>query len=167
MPRSVCISDANIWIDLGHAALSASLFRLPFTFCSTDFVLVELHEAVKAQLLTLGLIVREFSDTEVSQLFVLQAANTNISLEDVSCYFLAREDDQILLTGDRRLRAQAAADGVEVHGVLWLLDEMVHHTVITPATAADGLQAMLDNAARLPKVECDRRLADWRKPLTD
>ena len=168
MPRSVCISDANIWIDLANAGLLASVFQLPFTYCSTDFVVDdELHKPLRSQLMTLGLVVRALSDTEVVQLIELAATHRNSSLPDVSCYFVARADDHNLLTGDRQLRTQAAADGIEVHGVLWLLDELLVHLVITPPDAAAALQAMLDRGARLPPDECARRFAEWRGSQRD
>ena len=80
---------------------------------------------------------------------------------DVSCYFLAQQTGNPLLTGDGKLRRQAKQDGIEVHGVLWLLDRLIEHLVIDTQTAARGLQAMLDQGARLPKAECEERLQAW------
>ena len=50
---------------------------------------------------------------------------------------------------------------LSVHGVLWLLDEMVHFQAIAPAQAANALGRMLDQGARLPADECRKRLASW------
>jgi len=66
-----------------------------------------------------------------------------------------------LVTGDRDLRESAEAEGVEVSGVLWLLDELVDTELVTGPNAARGLQAMLDQHARLPRDECERRLRKW------
>jgi hypothetical protein len=52
-----------------------------------------------------------------------------------------------LLTGDGRLRKQATHDGIQVHGVLWLLDQLVAYAVISGAAAAVGLKTMLNIGA--------------------
>lgn len=59
------------------------------------------------------------------------------------------------------MRRQAAKDGLEVRGALWLLDQLVAHDIIATAHAAAALQAMLDAGARLPQAECAQRLAAW------
>jgi hypothetical protein len=50
---------------------------------------------------------------------------------------------------------------MSVHGVLWLLDEMVHYQAITPGQAANALGRMLNQGARLPVDECHKRLVRW------
>ncbi len=158
----IYISDTNIWIDFNNAGLLDELFQLPFTFCCTDFVLGELNNFDHAALLARGLLVEQMDDTAVTKLFGLMDEHNNSSLADVSCYFLAQETTRPLLTGDGRLRRQAQKDGLEVHGVLWLLDRMVEHAVIPPNRAADCLDSILLKNARLPHAECQARLQQWR-----
>ncbi|WP_256344964.1 hypothetical protein [Pseudomonas gingeri] len=51
----IYISDTNIWIDFRNAGLLEQLFTLPFTLCCTDFVLEELKDFSREQLLAQGL----------------------------------------------------------------------------------------------------------------
>ncbi|NPV87878.1 MAG: hypothetical protein HPY45_17915 [Anaerolineae bacterium] len=74
---------------------------------------------------------------------------------------LNRALDASLVTGDRRLNELAKAQGVPVHGVLWILDEMVIHHVLTENQAAIALREMLDQGARLPDGECQKRFDRW------
>lgn len=67
-----------------------------------------------------------------------------------------------LLTGDGKLRKPATKDGIQVFGVLWLLDQIVTHALIPSIRAADALEAMLQHGARLPQAECHQRLQRWR-----
>jgi hypothetical protein len=67
------------------------------------------------------------------------------------------------LTGDWRLSDLAARNFVRVHGVLWLLDELVRYQAVTPEKAADALHKMLSQGARLPHDEVRKRLAGWKK----
>jgi rRNA-processing protein FCF1 len=162
MPQRIYISDTNIWIDFGRAGLLDALFALHFTFVSTDFVVNELSHPDPDGLVARGLVVQGLSEAEVNSLLGLMAEHNNSSLADVSCYLVAKTHGHPLLTGDGRLRKQAIKDGVQVHGALWLLDELVGHLVIKPASAAGALQTMIDQGARLPAHECTQRIAKWR-----
>lgn len=158
----IYISDTNIWIDFRNAGVLDELFRLPFRLCCTDFVLRELKDLPTQALVAQGLIVETLEGNAVGELYGLCAAHRNSSLADVSCYYLATRTGYPLLTGDGRLRKQAAKDGIEVFGALWLLDRLVEHALIPSHRAAEALQAMLDHGARLPHAECQQRLHDWR-----
>lgn len=160
--QRVYISDTNIWIDFGHARLLDALFALPITFVSTDFVVDELNQPAPVELLARGLVVETLDEAAVAQLFGLMDQHHNSSLADVSCYLVAKAQGRPLLTGDGRLRKQAAKDGLEVHGALWLLDQLVAHDIIATAHAAAALQAMLNAGARLPHAECAHRLTAWQ-----
>lgn len=161
MTRQVYISDTNIWIDLRNAGLLDALFDLPFTLCCTDFVLNELEDFDHDHLLALGLVVETLDELATAALIPLMQAHNNSSLADLSCYQLAQQTGRPLLTGDGRLRKQAEAKGLQVHGALWLLDQMVMNQIIGPKNAAAHLQSMLDAGARLPAADCQKRLALW------
>jgi len=159
----IYISDTNIWIDFRNAGLLEHLFGLPFTFCCTDFVLEELKDFSREQLLGHGLLVESFDGEGVMRLFTLKVEHNNSSLADVSCYLLAQETGRPLLTGDGRLRRQALRDGLQVRGALWLLDLLVEHLVVTPQEAANALETMTASGARLPERECHSRISRWRQ----
>jgi rRNA-processing protein FCF1 len=161
MTQQVYISDTNIWIDFRNAELLDALFNLPFKLCCTDFVLDELKDFDTKHLLARGLVVEALDATATAALFDLMQAHNNSSLADVSCYQLAQQTKHPLLTGDGRLRKQAKTDGLQVHGALWLLDQLLAHQTIKPKVAAKALQRMMDTGSRLPEVECEKRLIIW------
>lgn len=159
----IYISDTNIWIDFRNAGLLEALFQLPFALCSTDFVVAELEDFDLDRLVDHGLIVTAMSDSQIRELGKLTREHNNSSLADVSCYLLARQTGNPLLTGDGRLRKQAMSDGLRVHGALWLLDQLVSEEIIERIRAHEALTAMLVANARLPRSECDARLAAWSR----
>ena len=161
MPGRLYISDTNIWIDFRNAGLLDPLFLLPVTFASTDFVLDELPAMEVDGLLARGLVVETLPGEAMVRLFELRIRHHNSSLADVSSYLVAKDGGHPLITGDGQLRRQAQRDGLEVRGALWLLDQLVDHDIVSPAHAAAALQVMLDAGARLPRTECERRMADW------
>lgn len=160
----IYISDTNIWIDFRNAGLLKYMFRLPLTFCCTDFVMHELEDFPHDELLAQGLVVESFDEGGVQKLLGLRVEHNNSSLADVSCYLLAQSTGRPLLTGDGKLRRQAIRDGLQVHGALWLLDLMVEHQVLDAIDAATALEHMLADGARLPASECQIRLLGW-KPI--
>lgn len=158
----VLISDTNIWIDFHRAGRLKELFALPFQFVTTDFACSELSSPTETELRILGMRVVGFEADEVKEIYALRLTIRNPSLADVSCYYLAKRDNHILLTGDARLRQAARETRMEVFGTLWLLDRMVEHLVLAPADAANTLTRMLAANSRFPKDECESRFSRWR-----
>ena len=76
---------------------------------------------------------------------------------------LARSEDGVLMTGDGTLRDAARAEGIEVHGTLWVVDHLVHTETVRPNEAAHALQLMMEGDRRLPPAEVNRRIREWQK----
>ncbi|AJY51542.1 DUF3368 domain-containing protein [Halomonas sp. KO116] len=162
MSAKILVSDTNIWIDLHRSGLLSTVFALPHHFVTTDFVWRELRQPPGQQLTDLGLTIEGLSGDEVVSLFELRQTLGNSSLADVSCYFLARERRWPLLTGDGALRKSGQQGQLEVRGVLWILDELERHALLSTQQLADALDRMLKAGARLPETECRKRLNRWR-----
>jgi len=159
----IYVSDANILIDFRNAGLLDELFSLPFALCCTDFVARELRDIALTELISKGMLVESMDGDTIKRLFDLMTLHNNSSLADVSCYLLAKETQHPLLTGGGRLRRQALQDGIQVHGALWLLDQLVESAVISVHKAADGLDRVMTHGARLPSGDCQSRLSSWRR----
>lgn len=158
---SVLVADTNIWIDLENGEILADVFRLPYQFFTTDFVVEEFIRPGWATLQYLGLQTYSLEPEYILELIRLRQIHRQLSAVDLAALLLARALDASLVTGDRRLNELAKAQGVPVHGVLWILDEMVIHHVLTATQAAIALREMLDQGARLPDGECQKRFDRW------
>ena len=158
---SVLVTDTNIWIDLENGKVLAEVFRLPYQFITTDFALREFVHPGWAALQDLGLQTHELEPEYVLELVRLREIHRQLSSIDLAALLLARALDASLVTGDRRLNELAKAQGLTVHGILWILDEMVIHHVLTATQAAIALREMLDQGARLPNIECQKRFDRW------
>jgi hypothetical protein len=53
-------------------------------------------------------------------------------------------------------------EGVSVHGLLWILDRLIDHKILTPIEAADALEKILSEGSWLPKNELEARLKRWK-----
>ena len=110
----------------------------------------------------MGLIFQALDGESVLELVNLRQAHLQLSIIDLSALLLAKALQAGLVTGDRRLKALALAQGLPVHGVLWIMDEMLLHQILATSRAADALLTMLAHGARLPHFECQKRLEKWR-----
>lgn len=159
---SRCVLDSNVPIDFHWGGLLEALFALPFDFLAPDVIVAELEVPDGQELLALGLQSISLSGEEVSEVMTLAARHRRPSVNDLFALVLARTRGATLLTGDRALRELAEAEGIAVHGTLWLLDELVRLKVATPWEASTGLNLMLDHGSRLPERACGLRIRRWR-----
>ncbi|MBC7083046.1 MAG: hypothetical protein H5T95_06085 [Firmicutes bacterium] len=162
--RQTYVTDANIWIDLHAGGLARRVFDLPARFAAPDVIVQELLVPDGAELIGYGLASCELSGSEVRFVSQLRCRERYraVSTNDLFALVLAMRLKAPLLTGDNHLRRAAEEHGVTVHGVLWLLDEMVRLQAIDMGTAATALGMMLVAGSRLPQQECAARLARWR-----
>ncbi|MBN1560633.1 hypothetical protein JW998_10315 [candidate division KSB1 bacterium] len=135
--------------------------RLPFRFHFVNFLASELVYPRAELLEESGWTSLAISIKAVAEIAELRQRYTGPSFNDFAGLLAAFEHEAILVTGDAKLRKAAEEKQVTVHGVLWLLDELVRHTILTPAQAATSLRKILDRDSWLPQKECEKRLAKW------
>ena len=155
----LCVTDSNIWIDLHRGDLIDEAFLLPFEFMAPDVIIAdELLTPNGGELVQLGLQEKELSGKQVLMVVDLAKRYVRPSRQDLFALVLARETDAILLTGDGDLRNVAHEINVEVHGTIWLLDQMVDRGIIDKRERANSLERMIKSGSRLPKNEIKARL---------
>jgi len=103
---------------------------------------------------------------------VIKVQNVNrdypaLTLNDCFAFVIAQQTpDCILMTGDRNLRNLATSSGVEVHGVLWGIDEMYS---AKSATVNQLYSALLlfqaDSTVRLPEKDLNRWIERYQSLL--
>lgn len=113
-------------------------------------------------LVELGLNVRTLSGEELNQIATLNGRYPGPSPKDLGVLVVAGADDGIVVTGDAPLRAAAEAEGLTVHGVLWMLDQLVEQDITAPSRSAAALDAMVQQGSRLPEEPIEKRLRRWR-----
>lgn len=124
----ILISDTSCLIDLRKASLMEAFVQLPYDLVIPD-VLFE-QELVNFSNVEKELLERALRVVSLSGEGVIKVQNVNrdypaLTLNDCFAFVIAQQTpDCILMTGDRNLRNLATSSGVEVHGVLWGIDEM-------------------------------------------
>jgi predicted nucleic acid-binding protein len=163
----VAVKDANILIDLVNGELLELCLRLPYEFVTTDLVLFQLEveaqwSAVQPFVDSGALRTVSLTGTEMEEV-VADPIHSSLGLVDAQVLWLAAKEKGILLTGDLPLRQEAERRKVSVHGLLWILTQMVETGTIEPQMAAKTLRIMMAQGARLPASECERLLREWEK----
>lgn len=165
--QTVFIHDSCLFIDLFSGGILENWFSCGFHFETTVFIIDELKQpelkkAVETFVSASILIIHDLSFEETAAADTWAKEN-RVSLQDASVALMAQERKGILLTGDQRLRTKSQQKGIDVRGVLWILDTLVNAKKIDGTTAFAALQTMLSKGkSRLPKEECKKRETLWR-----
>lgn len=156
------VVDACLWIDLNFGGITTELFKLPFEIISPDVILEELESCDPDELRRLGVIEASLSPEDMEALTRLRITYSKPGLNDLAALTVAKQQNLHLMTGDGDLREAAKVESVKTVGILWVLDMLVEEQIIDPYKAAEALEKMLNNNARLPKAECNKRFNKWR-----
>ncbi len=155
----IIISDSSCLIDLRKASLLAVFLRLPFEILIPNTLfegeLLSFTDDEKKTLLRGGLKVVDLPGSQVSRAREIIRAQPRLSIHDGFAFALAEVNHGcILLTGDSLLRALGETSQIEVHGVLWVFDQILSNQLATTATLHAALSHLAaDPAVRLPKRE--------------
>ena len=162
---AVLVSDTSVIIDLDRGELLEHLFRLPYDFCVPDLLYKkELAGELGDRLRTLGLQVVELSPAELSRATGLRREIKVLSTPDTFAFSLAEARRWTLLTGDGVLRDLCVQQGVEMHGVLWIIEEFDREGIVGAGRLHAALTTIHDHPrCRLPAVDVRRILASLSK----
>ena len=163
----IAVQDANVLIDLELAGLFDLWFQLGVKTHTTDLIKSELEDGGHVQALAYfesGQIQEHgLSFEELDQVSALERdVGSKAKFNDCSVLFLAMKLDAMLISGDKALRKAGRARQVEVHGTLWIMDQLVAGRVMTGQSAAAKLEHLLSLERYLPAEDCYIRLKKWR-----
>jgi predicted nucleic acid-binding protein len=125
------ISDANIIIDMNVGGLLRLMFRLDATFAVPDVLFEEELRTGHPELPRLGLKMLELREDTVryAERLIEKYRSLGASINDLLALALAWQEKCSLLTGDHRLRTVGQTEGVDVHGTLWLIEQMLREAL--------------------------------------
>lgn len=148
-------------IDLDRGDLLDHLFDMPYAFCVPDLLYKkELAGKLGDRLQASGLNVVELTPEELSRATTLRRQTKVLSTPDTFAFALAQARRWTLLTGDRALRDLCVEQGVEMHGVLWVIAELNRVGVTDAGVLHAALTAIQAHPrCRLPNADVQRVLA--------
>jgi predicted nucleic acid-binding protein len=159
MPMRIVVSDSSCVIDLGKVSMLELLLRLPYEFLIPNTMfeeeLLTFTAAQKKALIRAGLRVVDLPGERVLRAQAIVRELPRLSVHDGFAFALAESHhDCILLSGDDGLRTLAAKHAIEVHGVLWVLDQLHANRLAEAPAILNVLQVFLeDTTVHLPRRE--------------
>jgi len=158
------ISDTNILIDIEVGGIISLFFQLSHDFCVPDILFSEELEEKHQHLCDMGLQVKELTSNsmiEAQNLIELHSTSKKApSRNDCFALMLALQEKTRLLTGDKRLKKAAKEEGVEVNGIIWVIDLMIEESLLSLDGARVAYEKMEADGSRLPWKEIYRGLRE-------
>ena len=151
------ISDSNIFIDMEVSNLTEKMFELPYRFAVPDILYDTELENEHENLLEYGLEMKTLSSESIdyTQNIVIKYPKT--SFNDLVALALARQESCPLVTGDGALRKACKEEAVVILGTVWLIDELISHSIITVDEAKEAYALMRENKRHLPWKIIEKR----------
>lgn len=162
------VTDANVIIDLDAGGLlEAALHYADIEYCVPDVLYVEELADYYGRLPGIGLKVLPQPPEAVLYVEQLRPRFRGPSSNDLFALALARNLGCALLSGDGALREAALreaahVEGVELHGTIWLLEQLLAARVVTVDQVADAYDAMRVDGSRLPWDDARDQVLRWR-----
>ncbi len=165
----IVVSDSSCLIDLRKVSLLDTFLRLPYEFLIPNTLfeeeLLKFTSAQKKALVHGGLKVVDLPGERVLRAREVLRNIPQLSVHDGFAFALAESyPGCILLTGDSKLRTLATQHAMEVHGVLWVLDEIHRLSLTSAATLLAALRTFFaDPTVRLPRREISVYIKRYEK----
>ena len=155
----IIVSDSSCLIDLRKTSLLEIFLKLPFEILIPNTLfedeLLKFSPAQKRGLVEGGLRVVDVPGTGVLRAQEVIRASSRLSISDAFAFVVAESHPgSVLVTGDGELRDLATKHDIEVHGMLWIVDQ-IHENLLRSANAiATALRILEEDASvRLPRRE--------------
>ena len=161
----IVINDASCLIDLRKGRLLHVLTQLPYHFVVPlpirEAELMDFTPQEWAVLDGGGMETYDLPPERVGEVFMVKRRHSRLSANDCFCLVTTQcHDDAVLLTGDNLLRKVAEASGVRVHGVLWVIDELIAANICDDQLLIDALEIWkADETVFLPGKLIEQRIS--------
>lgn len=158
-----CVTARSLWTDLQVGRLLEWVFELPFEFLAPDLIVETIETPAGSMLVGKGLQSIPLSGDQVLLLMELSARYPLPPRADLSALVLARAEQCHLLTSQGDLHKTALAEGIEVADTLWLLEQMIDHTVVTEQQVITAVKQMMSVNRSLSSRAVAARLERWEQ----
>lgn len=166
----IIVNDASCLIDLRKGQLLHVMAKLPYRFIVPLPIrrseLLEFTAQEWRLLDDAGFETYDLPPEQIREVMAVRATTPKLSVNDCFCLVSTRNHEGgVLLTGDQLLRQVAMDNEVDVHGVLWMIDQLYEAEVCETELLISALvQWREDRTVFLPNVEIDLRLRRLRRP---
>lgn len=159
--NNIVIKDACILFDLIQLDLMDAFFELKLEVFTTQAVVEEVTDTNQSKIVQKhieleNILIDSFGNDDF--IFSLAMKNRGLSLVDCSVIDLAIRKRGILLSSDQSLRKVSESKKVEVHGILWIIYNLVIESVISKEIGINKLIEYKKINQRAPGREINKMI---------
>jgi predicted nucleic acid-binding protein len=119
--RLILLADANVVIDL-YLVEGLPLVAEIASAEILDYVLEEV-DSLEQPGIREKVMESSISVVRAEQEWIKHVTEKGLSMQDKLNLHYVRQNHRVMLTGEKRMRNICSAEGIEVHGTLWLIDQ--------------------------------------------
>lgn len=162
------ITDTNVFFDIIEIRVLPEFFALDYEICTTDFVINEILKStqkteVESFIRAKKLKVIHLNADEVESVVSFQTKRNFKGITDKTVLYKSIELKCPLLTGDKKLRKEAEDWGVEVHGSVWVVSELIKQQIISNEKGIKLYETCKRLSSFLPHDEIDKLIKKLKK----
>jgi predicted nucleic acid-binding protein len=162
------ITDTNILFDIISIGALPEFFSLDYEICTTVFVIQEIQKSDQQAVIEVFIRAKEltvfgFSPEEIEAIVSFETRKSFKGITDKSVLWKSLQLECPLLTGDKKLRKEAEELNVEVHGTIWVIENLVSKDLIDKAKGIQLLELLKQVNSSLPFDEIDKLIRMCKK----
>lgn len=164
----VVLTDVSVFFDLYSLQVLTAFFDLDWEIHTTNFVYNEItyeeqinEFAVFVEIQKLQII--KISSEEEDEINSMKLKRPNKSFPDKTVLWKAKQNNSILLTCDKALREEANHLKIEVHGSIWVINQLIDNEMISISKGICLLEKLKRVNSRLPYAKIDKLINDLKQ----
>lgn len=163
----ILVTDTNIITDLSNAKLLDKFVMLDNVYISDMIKNDEIKNStgdieIINKFKTIGT-----TDKQILEIIKISNEKNGLSQYDIINFIIARDNNGILATGDKKLKEYSENNDVEVIRTLKILKLMNERKIISNDEVIEACELLKnDKKTRIPKEELDRMIKEYKKDLT-
>jgi predicted nucleic acid-binding protein len=163
----IIITDTNVFFDIISIGALPEFLALDLEIYTTDFVIKEILESeqqkqIETFIRAKSIQVIKFTPEELVEIKNFKTHRFFKGITDKSVLWKSYQLKCILLTGDKKIRNEAQDLNLEVHGSIWVINEMVDNQIVTKSEGAKLLERLKLINSSLPHDEIDKLINELK-----
>ena len=160
----IIITDTNIITDLSNANILDKFVTLDNVYISDMVKNDEINSDTGNMNIISMFKTIEATSEQIDEIFQIAEKIKGLSSYDIINYILARDNNAILATGDRKLKFFSEKNGIEVVRTLKIIKLLNINKVISNDEAINACILLKNNdCTRIPKEEIDKIIKEFEK----
>ena len=162
--RKIIITDTNIITDLSNACILDKFVKLENVYIS-DMVK---NDEVNSETGNIKIINKfktiSATSEQINEIFKISQMTSGLSQYDIINYIIARDNNAILATGDRKLKDFSESNGVEVIRTLKIIRLMYENKIISNQDVVNAcIRLKTNKSTRIPINNIDDMINEFEK----